>query len=195
MALLNLGDLERERRPLRRGARVVRARGRAAAARPPADAAAWYEQLVASPRAECAALASYMCALLQMQLGDYEAARAWRRFGCRYRVAPAVWKLVGADAAPPAAPDRDGVQRWEAPSHPRFSAAARRLRHRQPVLGADRLLGARLLSFWEATAAPLIDVYVREVLLPLVARRRGGGRRVVGAHARVAPLDWPPDAF
>ena len=54
-------------------------------------------------------------------------------------------------------------------------------------------------SFWEATAAPpatLIDVYVRSVLLPLVANADD----VVGAewsraHARLAPLDWPPDAF
>jgi len=175
MALLNLGDLEREH-----GGRFDAALAwyaRAAALPPrdaPADAAAWYEQLVASPRAECAALASYMCALLQMQLGDYDAARAHqRRFGCRFRVAPAVWKLVGADAAPPAAPDRSGVQRCEGAVPPALLARLRAAFAIDSPFWEQTDYSARgYFSFWEATAAPpatLIDVYVREVLLPLVA--------------------------
>ena len=127
MALLNLGDLEREH-----GGRFDAALGvyvRAAALPPrdaPADAAAWYEQLVASPRSECAALASYMCALLQMQLGDYDAARA--------RAAP-----LAADTASrrrcgswwaraprrPPRPARSGVQRWEGAVPPALLARLR----------------------------------------------------------------------
>ena len=116
-----------------------------------------------------------MCALLQMQLGDYDAARAHqRRFGCRYRVAPAVWKLVnGADAAPPAAPDRSGVQRWEGAVPPALLARLRAAFAIDSPFWEQTDYSARgYFSFWEATAAPpatLIDVYVREVLLPLVA--------------------------
>ena len=116
MALLNLGDLEREHGSLDIAVRHYAA----AAALPPIDdddeeengessegddddededeedEGGWLSQWVAAPRVETVGLASYMSALLHHQALQFDEALPYlRRFArLRYRLSPALWKLA-----------------------------------------------------------------------------------------------------
>ena len=112
MALVNLGDLERKRGD---AARALAYYERAAAL-PPVPShphSTYHSTWVGTPRAECVAMASAMCALLLHQSNRFESALPYlARFGARFRIAPGVWQLVNGPRpslhllrlAPPDAP-------------------------------------------------------------------------------------------
>ena len=189
MALINLGDLEREHGSL---PAAIGHYERAAALPSVPYVGGWHDQWVGEPTAKCRALASYMVALLLHQCGAYARALPYlQRFGgVRYRMAPAVWDLVSsrpsdrpADVALSrgAAADARVVRRWDGAVPPVLLASLQAaFAVDSPFWRETGYADRGYFSFWYDAREPpanAVEALARH-LLPFT----GCGDRVVGCE-------------